>query len=166
VQKAESALSLARLQVEYTVIRAPSAGRVAKKTVEVGQRLQPGQPLMAVVSDNVWVVANFKENQLRTLRVGEPVEVEVDAIKGRTLRGTVESFSPGTGARFALLAPDNATGNFTKIVQRMPVKIVLDEKSVAGLSDRLVPGLSVLVTVSVRDSDSAKVSHESVASVR
>jgi membrane fusion protein (multidrug efflux system) len=166
VQKAATALRLAKLQVDYTIIRAPSAGRVAKKSVEVGQRLQPGQPLMAVVSDHVWVVANFKESQLKKLHVGEKVDVEVDAIEGRTFHGTLESFSPGTGAKFALLAPDNSTGNFTKIVQRMPVKIVLDEASLAGSTERLAPGLSALVKVSVREPVLNKSAHEHLAASR
>jgi membrane fusion protein (multidrug efflux system) len=166
IQKAETTRRLAKLQVDYTVIRAPSAGRVAKKTVEVGQRLQTGQSLMAVVSDRVWVVANFKENQLRKLHAGEIVDVEVDAIKGRTFHGTIESFSPGTGAKFALLAPDNATGNFTKIVQRMPVKIILDEMSTADSAEQLVPGLSALVKVSVREPNAEKSSHANLAAIR
>jgi membrane fusion protein (multidrug efflux system) len=151
IQKAEAALRTAQLQVDYTIIRAPNAGHIAKKTVEVGQRLQPGQPLMAIVSDQVWVVANFKESQLKHLRVGQKVEVEVDAIEGRTLRGTLESFSPGTGAKFSLLPPDNSSGNFTKIVQRVPVKIVFDPASLGDAATRLAPGLSTLVKVNVRD---------------
>jgi len=150
IQKAEAALGVARLQFDYTVIRAPSSGRVAKKTVEVGQRVQPGQPLMAIVSDRVWVVANFKENQLARLRPGERAEVRVDAVDDRVFQGVVESFSPGTGAEFSLLPPDNATGNFTKIVQRVPVKILLDEASLDAAAARLSPGLSAIVRVSVR----------------
>jgi membrane fusion protein (multidrug efflux system) len=150
VQKAEAALGTARLQVDYTVIRAPSSGRIAKKSVEVGQRLQPGQPVMAVVDDRVWVVANFKENQLAHLRAGESVKVEVDAAQGRVFQGVVESFSPGTGAKFSLLPPDNSTGNFTKIVQRVPVKILFDDPSVAASAARLTPGLSAIVRVSIR----------------
>lgn len=151
LQKAQAAVALARLQIDYTVVRAPESGRVAKKNVEVGQQLQPGQPILSVVSDRVWVVANFKESQLRQLRVGETVDVKVDAIEGRTFRGQVDSFSPGTGAKFALLAPDNSTGNFTKIVQRVPVKIVFDPGSIGDAAPRLAPGLSALVTVHLRD---------------
>jgi len=150
IQKAESALGTAKLQAGYTVVRAPSAGRVARKSVEVGQRLQPGQPVMAVVSDDVWVVANFKENQLAHLRVGEKVEVSVDALPGQVFRGVVDSFSPGTGAKFSLLPPDNATGNFTKVVQRVPVKIVFAAGSLGSAASRLAPGLSAGVTVSTR----------------
>jgi membrane fusion protein (multidrug efflux system) len=150
VQKAEAALSTAKLQVDYTIIRAPSTGRIAKKTVEVGQRLQPGQPVMAVVDDQVWVVANFKENQLAHLRPGEKVNVKVDAIDGQVFPGVVDSFSPGTGAEFSLLPPDNATGNFTKIVQRLPVKIRFTGESLAASASRLSPGLSAVVKVRVR----------------
>ncbi len=150
IEKAEAALGFAKLQSDYTVIRAPSAGRIAKKTVEVGQRVQPGQPLMAVVSDRVWVVANFKESQLARLQPGERAEVKVDAVDGRVFDGVVESFSPGTGAEFSLLPADNATGNFTKVVQRVPVKIMLSDKSLEGLAARLSPGLSAIVRVSVR----------------
>jgi membrane fusion protein (multidrug efflux system) len=150
VQKAEAALSTAKLQVDYTIIRAPSTGRIAKKTVEVGERLQPGQPVMAVVDDQVWVVANFKENQLAQLRPGEKVNVKVDALDGQVFSGVVDSFSPGTGAQFSLLPPDNATGNFTKIVQRVPVKIRFVGDSLAASASRLSPGLSAVVKVSVR----------------
>jgi membrane fusion protein (multidrug efflux system) len=150
VQKAEAALSTAKLQVDYTIIRAPSTGRIAKKTVEVGERLQPGQPVMAVVDDQVWVVANFKENQLAHLRPGEKVNVKVDALDGQSFSGVVDSFSPGTGAQFSLLPPDNATGNFTKIVQRVPVKIRFSGESLAASASRLSPGLSAVVKVSVR----------------
>jgi membrane fusion protein (multidrug efflux system) len=151
IEKAEAALAIARLQVDYTVIRAPSSGRVAKKTVEIGERVQPGLPLMAIVSDRVWVIANFKEGQIARLRTGEKAQVRVDAINGRMFEGVVDSFSPGTGAEFSLLPPDNATGNFTKVVQRVPVKIVLAEASLDGASGRLYPGLSANVKVSVKD---------------
>ncbi|MEJ1971942.1 MAG: HlyD family secretion protein [Lacunisphaera sp.] len=151
IQKAEATLAAAKLQTDYTIIRAPSTGRVAKKSVEVGQRLQPGQPVMSVVSDQVWVVANFKESQLAHLRIGAPVEIKVDAVEGRIFRGTVDSFSPGTGAKFSLLPPDNATGNFTKIVQRVPVKILLTPDSLGDAAARLAPGLSAFVKVGVRN---------------
>jgi membrane fusion protein (multidrug efflux system) len=150
IQKAEAVLSTAKLQTDYTIIRAPNAGRIAKKSVEVGQRLQPGQPVMSVVSDQVWVVANFKESQLARLQPGDAVEINVDAVEHRTFRGTVESFSPGTGAKFSLLAPDNATGNFTKIVQRVPVKILFAADSLGTAASRLSPGLSAVVKVTVQ----------------
>lgn len=149
VEKAAAVLSTAKLQADYTIIRAPSAGRIAKKSVEVGQRLQIAQPVMSVVSDRVWVVANFKESQLAHLRAGEKVRVTVDAIDGHEFAGVVDSFSPGTGAKFSLLPPDNSTGNFTKIVQRVPVKIVFSADSIGADLARLSPGLSAYVKVSV-----------------
>jgi len=145
IQKAESSLAAAKLQAGYTVIRAPSSGHVAKKSVEVGQRLQPGQPMMSIVSDQVWVVANFKEGQLAHLHVGAPVEISVDALEGRRFQGTVDSFSPGTGAKFSLLPPDNATGNFVKVVQRIPVRIHIDSDT--ATLRRMRPGMSVDVVV-------------------
>jgi len=150
IQGAQAALGIARLQAEYTVIRAPVSGRVAKKSVEAGQRLQPGQPVMAVVDDNIWVVANFKESQLNDLRAGQKVAVSVDAIEGRTFTGVVQSFSPGTGAQFSLLPPDNATGNFTKVVQRLPVKILFAADTLGSDAERVYPGLSAVVSVNVR----------------
>ncbi|HWA08641.1 MAG TPA: HlyD family secretion protein [Opitutaceae bacterium] len=148
--RAAAGLDNARLQTGYTVIRSPVAGRVAKKSVEAGQRLQPGQPLLAVVDDDVWIVANFKESQLAHLRPGQKVTVRVDAIDGRAFTGVVQSFSPGTGARFALLPPDNSTGNFNKVVQRVPVKLLFTPDSVGADADRLFPGLSAVVAVDVR----------------
>jgi membrane fusion protein (multidrug efflux system) len=136
--------------VAYTVIRAPNAGRVAKKNVEVGQRLQPGQPVMAVVDEQVWVVANFKESQLARLHPGEKVAITVDAVADQRFVGTVESFAPGTGAEFSLLPPDNSTGNFTKVVQRVPVKILFSPAALAAGGPRFVPGLSANVSVSLR----------------
>ena len=119
-------LDLARLQLSYTTVTAPVAGTVSKKSVEPGQMVQAGQALLSIVQDrDVWVVANYKETQLTHMRPGQPVEVEVDAYPGVRFQGRVESIASATGARFALLPPDNATGNFTKVVQRVPVKIVL-----------------------------------------
>jgi len=103
-----------------------------------------------VLDDQVWVVANFKENQLAHLRPGEKVNVKVDALDGQVFPGVVDSFSPGTGAEFSLLPPDNATGNFTKIVQRLPVKIRFTSASLASSASRLSPGLSAVVKVTVR----------------
>ena len=121
-------LDYALLQLSYATVTAPASGLVAKKNVEVGQFVQAGQPLLAIVEDSeTWVVANFKETQLKKMRVGQPVEIEVDAYPKQVFHGRVESLAPATGARFALLPPDNATGNFTKVVQRVPVKIVFTE---------------------------------------
>ncbi len=125
VAQKQADLQFARLQLSYATVAAPAAGVVSKKSVEVGELVQAGQPLLAVVEDgDLWVVANFKETQLRRMKVGQPVTLAVDAYPGRRFRGRVESFSAATGAKFALLPPDNATGNFTKVVQRVPVKIV------------------------------------------
>ena len=136
----------AALQLSYTRIVAPSDGVVSRKNVEVGQLVQPGQPLMSVVPlDDVWVVANFKETEIRNVTPGDRATIEVDSYPGRRFAGKVESLSPATGARFSLLPPDNATGNFTKVVQRIPVRIRLD-----GAQDPahpLRPGMSVKATV-------------------
>jgi membrane fusion protein (multidrug efflux system) len=150
-QVAQANLQDAELQLSYTEITAPAPGRIGKKNVETGNRVQPGQALLALVQPDVWVTANFKETQLGRLRPGQTVYVEVDAIPGRVLKGKVDSLSPASGAQFALLPPDNATGNFTKIVQRVSVKIVLDRQTLAGCEDRIVPGMSAFVEVKVRE---------------
>jgi multidrug resistance efflux pump len=150
VAQANAALEDARLQLSYTFIKAPATGRIGRKSVEVGQRVQIGQPLMAVVEDQPWVVANFKETQLAKMRVGQSVEVEIDTFPKHKFYGHVDSLAPGSGNEFALLPPDNATGNFTKIVQRVPVKIVLDQDSVRGYDNLLSPGMSSLVTVTTK----------------
>jgi membrane fusion protein (multidrug efflux system) len=137
----------ARQQLAYLRVLAPSAGRVGGRAVEIGARVQPGQQLASIVEDDVWVTANFKETQLAVLRPGQPAKVRIDAIPGSELTGKVESFSPATGAQFALLPPDNATGNFNKIVQRVPVKIVLDARDMQPLKGRLAAGMSVVVEV-------------------
>ncbi|HKB69491.1 MAG TPA: HlyD family secretion protein [Thermoanaerobaculia bacterium] len=125
VAQKQADLDLARLQLSYATVAAPSSGIVSKKNVEVGELVQAGQPLMAIVQDaRVWVVANYKETQLRRMRVGQPVTFEVDAYPNHVFHGRVDSFAAATGAKFSLLPPDNATGNFTKVVQRIPVKIV------------------------------------------
>jgi membrane fusion protein (multidrug efflux system) len=149
VQQAQTLLQDAKLQLSYAEVRSPVGGRIGKKGVEAGQRIQPGQPLLAVVEDDVWIVANFKETQLTHMKAGQHVDVSVDSFPDRTFAGIVDSVSPGTGAQFALLPPDNATGNFTKIVQRVPVKIRLNRESVRGEESRLVPGMSVTAVVTV-----------------
>ncbi|MBC8124023.1 MAG: HlyD family secretion protein [Gemmatimonadaceae bacterium] len=149
IAQAEVALSDAQLQLSYTNVTAPTSGRIGRRTVEAGQRVQPGQPLLAVVEDRPWVVANFKETQLERMRPGQPVEIEMDTFRSHTFTGRVDSIAPGSGAQFALLPPDNATGNFTKIVQRVPVKIVFDPESLKGYEDMLVPGMSTVVSVNV-----------------
>lgn len=144
-QEAQGSANLrdASLQLEYTSVVAPVDGYVGRKTVESGQRVTPGQPLLAIVEPAVWVVANFRETQLKHVVPGNAAEVEVDAVPGLTLHGRVDSLSPATGAQFALLPPDNTTGNFTKVVQRVPVKIVFD----GPLRVQLATVLSVHATI-------------------
>jgi len=149
VAQARAAVEKAQLDLEHTELKASVAGIVSKKTVEVGQVVQPGQPLLAIVPlHDVWVTANFKESQLRQLRPGQPVDIDVDAYGGRTYRGHVDSIAAATGARFSLLPPENATGNYVKVVQRVPVKIVLEPNENA--EHLLRPGMSVVPTVHVR----------------
>lgn len=149
IKEAETKLADALLKQSYCRIYAPVSGRIGRKTVELGQRVQPGSRLFTLTEDELWVVANFKENQLERMEVGQPVEIKVDILPGRRFKGTVESFSPGSGAQFTLLPPDNATGNFTKIVQRVPVKILFTD-AIGDLRKKLVPGLSVIATVKVK----------------
>ena len=138
----------AALNLSYTRISAPVDGTVGARTLRVGQYVQAGTQLMAVVPlDAVYVVANFKETQLTHVRKGQPVEIRIDSFHGTKLRGHVDSLSPASGLEFALLPPDNATGNFTKIVQRVPVKIVLDDHNLTGL---LRPGMSAEPTVDTK----------------
>jgi membrane fusion protein, multidrug efflux system len=146
VQQLRADVEQARLNLEYVTIKAPLTGIISRKTVEPGQVIQPGQPLMTVIPlDRVWITANFKETQLEHMRPGQRVTVDVDAYSGREFRGKVESIAAATGARFSLLPPENATGNFVKVVQRVPVKIVLDEGQDPG--HLLRPGMSVTPTV-------------------
>ena len=138
----------AALNLSYTRITAPVEGTVGARTLRVGQYVQAGTQLMAVVPlDQVYVVANFKETQLTHVRNGQPAEIKVDSFHGTKLKGHVDSLSPASGLEFALLPPDNATGNFTKIVQRVPVKIVLDDNNLKGL---LRPGMSAVPTVDTK----------------
>ncbi|HZJ31340.1 MAG TPA: HlyD family secretion protein [Vicinamibacterales bacterium] len=146
VMQLRAAVKQAELNLEYATVKAPTGGVVSRKTVEPGQVIQPGQPLMTIVSlDPVWITANFKETQLEDMRPGQRVTVKVDAYGGTTLTGKIESIAAATGARFSLLPPENATGNFVKVVQRVPVKIVLDEGQDAQRVLR--PGMSVTPTV-------------------
>jgi membrane fusion protein, multidrug efflux system len=149
----------ARLNLGYTTITAPMDGTVGARTLRVGQYVQAGTQLMAVVPlDAVYIVANFKETQLTGVRPGQPVEIFVDTFPDATIHGHVDSLAPATGLQFALLPPDNATGNFTKIVQRLPVKIVLDpELSGRGSAARLRPGMSVEPTIDTKAGASAAV---------
>jgi membrane fusion protein (multidrug efflux system) len=140
----------AEQQLGYNQIVAPVSGRIGKKNVEVGARIQPGQQLAAIVQDDVWVTANFKETQLAGLQIGQAVKVEVDALPDHELIGRVDSFSPASGNQFALLPADNATGNFTKIVQRVPVKITFKPEDLKKYSGRLAPGMSTVVEIDLR----------------
>lgn len=146
----------ANQQLAYNRILAPVAGRLGKRNVEVGTRVQAGQQLGAIVEDNVWIVANFKETQLAELRQGQEVKVVIDAMPGQPLIGKLDSFSPASGAQFALLPADNATGNFTKIVQRVPVKIMLRADDIKQFAGRLVPGMSALAEVHLHQTDASK----------
>jgi membrane fusion protein (multidrug efflux system) len=150
LKQAQADVALAELQLAYTEVRAPTDGVVSKRSVEVGQVVQVGQPLLALVPlHEVWVLANFKETQLARVRPGMKVDVEVDTFPGKTFPGVVESISAGTGSRFSLLPPENATGNWVKVVQRVPVKIVLDSREV-GNPQALRAGMSAVVTIRVK----------------
>ncbi len=147
-QQKKADLDQAKLNLQYTKIVAPVAGVVSDRTVEVGQNLAPGQELMKVIPINdVWITANFKETQLREMKVGQPVTIEVDA-NGRSYKGKVDSVAGASGARFSLLPPENATGNYVKVVQRIPVKIVLDAGE--NKDQSLRPGMSVEPKVWIR----------------
>ncbi|MFN6563305.1 MAG: HlyD family secretion protein [Nostoc sp. ChiSLP01] len=150
IAQSEASLKDAQLQLSYVNITAPSAGRIGRKNVEVGNRVAAGTLLMAIVDNQNWIVANFKETQLENMRPGETVEIKLDAFPHHSFVGRVDSISPASGAQFALLPPDNATGNFTKIVQRIPVKIVFDQKSIQGYESRITPGMSAEVAVEVK----------------
>lgn len=150
VKVAAAKLADVKLRLSYTELVAPAAGRVGRKNLEVGNRVQPGQALLAIVQPTAWVTANFKETQLHRLRAGQAVTLTVDSFADREFTGRVESIAPASGAQFALLPPDNATGNFTKIVQRVPVKIVFDEASVKDFAGKISPGMSVVVKVKAR----------------
>ena len=149
---AQASAEQSQLDVDDAVIRSPFDGRVADRGVRVGQYVQPGTRLLTVVPmEAIYLTANYKETQIGAMRPGQDVTVRVDALPGQALRGHVDSLSPGTGAQFALLPPSNATGNFTKIVQRVPVKILLDIPD--ALRAALVPGLSATVEVDTRDAE-------------
>ena len=151
VRQAEAALDQARIDLGHTVVAAPIDGVVGDRAVQTGALVQPGTKLMTLVPlQDVYVVANFKETQLQRMHRGQPVDLTVDAYPGVTIKGHLDSLAPGSGAEFALLPPENATGNFTKIVQRVPVKILL-EKDQDPLLGRLRPGLSVVPTVDTLD---------------
>jgi membrane fusion protein (multidrug efflux system) len=136
------------LSLSYTKIAAPESGRVTRKSVEQGAYIQVGQTLMSIVPDQVWVTANFKETQLTHMHPNQKVAIKVDAYPGKKFEGHVESIQSGTGERFSVLPPENATGNYVKVVQRIPVKIVLDTPPDPNF--RLAPGMSVEPTVNIK----------------
>jgi membrane fusion protein (multidrug efflux system) len=137
-------LELARINLEYTVICAPYTGRMGRKSILEGQQIQPGQPLVSIVNEREkWVTANFKETQVNGMYVGQPVEIQVDAIHGKVYKGQIEAISASTGSKFSILPPDNATGNFVKIIQRVPVKIKFISTDISPIK----AGMNVLVSV-------------------
>jgi membrane fusion protein (multidrug efflux system) len=149
IEQLRAAVEQAELELSYTKIYAPESGRVTRKSVEEGVLVQPGQLLMAVVSGDIWVTANFKETQLGYIRPGQPVEVIVDAYPDKTFKAHVESIQAGTGARFSMIPPENATGNYVKVVQRVPVRIEFDPDQLDP-QHILAPGMSVDPEVRVR----------------
>ncbi len=146
----QAAVDFAKLQLSYTVITAPVSGQVSKRNIQVGQLVGQGQQMFAIVNDSsIYVTANFKETQLNDMRIGQPVDIEVDAYPKKDFHGYVASFSGATGAKFSLLPPNNATGNFVKVVQRVPVRINFDSIP-REWNRRLIPGMSVEATVRVK----------------
>jgi len=144
LRSAQADLAVAELNLEHTIVRAPVDGVVSKRSVEVGQIVQPGQPLLALVPlADVWVIANFKETQLTKIRPGQRAEVRIDSFPDTTFVGAVNSISAGTGSRFSLLPPENATGNWVKVVQRIPMRVRLDT------SDKSLPPLRAGMSVEV-----------------
>lgn len=147
----QSAVDFARLQLSYTIITAPVSGIVSKRNIQIGQLVNTGQSMFAIVNDSsIYVTANFKETQLDKMQVGQPVEIDVDTYPDHDFHGEVVSFSGATGAKFSLLPPDNATGNYVKVVQRVPVRIKFDSMT-AEWNRRLIPGMSVKVQVRVKE---------------
>jgi membrane fusion protein (multidrug efflux system) len=149
IKQRQAELDMANLQLSYTVVRAPASGVVSKRSVQIGQLVQSGQALCSIVGNtDLWVTANFKETQLKQMQPGQTVSIDVDAFEGDKLVGHVGSFAGATGAKFTLLPPDNATGNYVKVVQRVPVRIDLDKNS--ALYARLRPGMSATVAVDLQ----------------
>jgi membrane fusion protein, multidrug efflux system len=148
LEQLRAAVAQAELDLSYTKLYAPDDGRVTNKSVEEGALVQSGQLLMAIVPGDVWVIANYKENQIGAMRPGQPAEITVDAYPDKVFKGHVDSIQAGTGARFSLLPPENATGNYVKVVQRVPVKIVFDEPP--DPAHMLAPGMSVEPEVKIR----------------
>lgn len=148
VQQADANVAAAELQLSYCTVVAPVAGRVGHRSVDAGNYVNPGQALFAIVQDDPWVTANFKETQLSDIHPGQPVDITVDAVPSVTFHGRVDSFQPGTGTEFSVLPAENATGNYVKIVQRLPVKIDFDDDRLKNY--QLAPGMSVVPYVRVK----------------
>jgi membrane fusion protein (multidrug efflux system) len=162
VGQAQALLDAAKLDLSYATITAPSAGIVTHKNIQPGQYIDVGQTLLTIVPQDYWVTANFKETQLTHIRVGQPVEISVDAFPDRVFHGRVQSIQAGTGSHFSLLPPENATGNFVKVVQRVPVKIVFDDDD----ADRHLLGLGMSVVPEVRIRGTAKPAPATIATVK
>jgi len=149
-------LDQAKLNLEYTRITAPMDGRITRKNVEPGDYIQTGQTLFSIVPHDIWIIANFKETQLTYMLPGQPATIRIDAFPGKVFKGHVDSLQAGTGARFSLLPAENATGNYVKVVQRVPVKILFDEPP--AVQAAFAPGLSVVpeVNISVKPEEKAR----------
>jgi membrane fusion protein (multidrug efflux system) len=156
IKEASIARDRARSDLLKTVITAPVGGIIAMKNIDVGKYVQPGQTLFSIVKENTWIVANFKETQIKKMAVGQPVRIKVDAYPGKAFHGHIESLQPGTGSVFSLLPPENATGNFIKVIQRIPVKIVIDTSFDPDYP--LWPGMSVVPEVDIRRQTGSKLS--------
>ena len=148
VDTQKAVLKQAELNLAYTKITAPQSGQVTKRNIDKGSYVVPGQSMLAVVPENLWVVANFKETQLTKMKPGQQVTIKLDTFPDHPLKGKVDSFQAGTGSRFSLMPPENATGNYVKVVQRVPVKIVFSEAVDPNL--HLGPGMSVVPYVNVQ----------------
>jgi membrane fusion protein (multidrug efflux system) len=156
IKEAQSVNKLTQLDLARTVVTAPVSGRIAMKNVDPGKYVMPGQALLSIVKEDIWVIANFKETQITKMTVGQPVEIKVDAYPSIKFKGHIDSLQPGTGSVFSLLPPENATGSFIKVVQRVPVKIIIDSKY--DPYHPLWPGLSVIPTVDVSRATGTKLS--------
>jgi membrane fusion protein (multidrug efflux system) len=147
IKRKQAALELAQLNLSYTIIRAPYPGRLGRKNILEGQQIQPGQPLVSIINEGEkWITANYKETQVAQMYIGQPVEIRVDALAGKVFKGKVMAIAGSTGSRFSLLPPDNSTGNFVKIIQRVPVKIEFTDKQAGNV----IPGMNVSVAVKKR----------------
>lgn len=147
IKRKQAALELAQLNLSYTIICAPYSGRLGRKNILEGQQIQPGQPLVSIINEgDKWITANYKETQVAGMYVGQPVEIRVDAIDGKVFKGRIMAIAGSTGSRFSLLPPDNSTGNFVKIIQRVPVKIEFTDAQAGNV----IPGMSVTVAVKKR----------------